>query len=56
MTIGYCEEFVAGVFERLFHPQPDEQRALGSLLAECDLGQAPNETDKNLPFSAPACT
>jgi hypothetical protein len=34
---------MAGLFDRVFHPQPVEQRALGLLLAGCDSDQAPNE-------------
>ena len=37
---GHGEKLVAGLFYRVFHPQPVEQRALGLLLAECGFVQA----------------
>jgi hypothetical protein len=47
IEFGHGEKLVAGLFDRVFHPQPVEQRALGLLLAGCDLGQAPNEIGSN---------
>jgi hypothetical protein len=43
IEFGHGDKLVAGLFERLFHPQPVEQRELGLLLAECHFDQAPNE-------------
>jgi hypothetical protein len=40
--------------QRLFTQSAERHTVNQLLLAEFDLGQAPNETD--LPFSAPACT
>jgi hypothetical protein len=37
----------AGLFDRAFHPQPVEQRALSLLLAGRDFDQAPNEMGSN---------
>ena len=36
IEFGHGEKFVAGLFDRVFHPQPVERRALGLLLAGCD--------------------
>jgi hypothetical protein len=32
IEFGHREKFVAGLFDRVFHPQPVEQRALGLVL------------------------
>ena len=37
------EKLVAGLFDRIFHPKPVEQRALGLLLAGDDFDQGPNK-------------
>jgi hypothetical protein len=43
----YDSNLVVGLFDRVFHPQPVEQRALGLLLAGCDFDQAANEIGSN---------
>ena len=43
IEVGYGEKLAAGLFDRVFHAQPVEQRALGLLLAGGDFDQAPNE-------------
>jgi hypothetical protein len=35
--------FTSRLFDRVFHSQPVEQRALGLVFAGCDSDQAPNE-------------
>jgi hypothetical protein len=47
IEFGQGEKFVAGLFDRLFNPQPAEQRALGLLLAGRDFDQAPEEIGAN---------
>jgi hypothetical protein len=43
IEVGHGEKLVAGLFDRVFHPQPVEQGALGLLLVGRDFNQAPNE-------------
>ena len=40
IEVGYGEKLAAGLFDRVFHPQPVGQRALGLLLAGGDLERA----------------
>lgn len=47
IKLGHGENLVAGLFNRVFHPQPVERRALGLLLAGTGFGQAPNEMASN---------
>jgi hypothetical protein len=46
-VIGYGERLITGLFDRVFHRQPVEQRALSLLLAGGDLHRAPGETGAN---------
>jgi len=47
IEVGCGEELVAGFFNRVFHAQPVEQRALGLLLAGGDFDQAADEMGSN---------
>src|ERR1035441_9029267 len=47
IELGYGEKLVAGLFDRVSHPQPVEQRALGVLLAGGDFDQVPSEMASN---------